>query len=62
MAETTLIMTVFNRAATVGAAMESALAQTYGDFELLIWDDGSSDGSLGVAEDFAARDRRGTKS
>lgn len=43
MVTTSIVMTVYNRDRYVGAAIESILAQTYRDFELLIWDDGSSD-------------------
>ncbi len=42
----------------MAAAIESVLAQTHGDFELLIADDGSSDGSAKIAEEYAARDKR----
>ena len=55
---TTLVMTVWNREATLAEAIDSALAQSFEAFELLIWDDGSTDGSLGVAERYAARDPR----
>lgn len=34
------------------------LTQTYGDFELLIWDDGSTDNSLNIANDYAKLDKR----
>jgi glycosyltransferase involved in cell wall biosynthesis len=40
------------------AALESLLGQTFGDFEILTIDDGSSDGTLGILEGFAARDER----
>lgn len=39
-----VIMPVWNRAHRVGAAIESVLAQTFQDFELIIVDDGSDDG------------------
>lgn len=41
-----IVMPVYNRAERVGAAIESLLAQTFTDFELIIVDDGSRDTSL----------------
>lgn len=38
-----VVMPTFNRAHLVGRAIESVLAQTYQDFELLVIDDGSGD-------------------
>ncbi len=40
-----VIVCVYDGDDYVGAAIESALAQTYGDFELIAVDDGSTDGS-----------------
>jgi filamentous hemagglutinin family protein len=53
-----LIITTYNRAAFLGTAIASVLQQTYPDFELLIWDDGSTDGSFELAQTYAERDRR----
>ncbi|MGV0027840.1 glycosyltransferase [Phormidesmis priestleyi] len=38
--------------------MESVLNQTWTDFEYLIWDNGSSDRSLEIAQDYARQDAR----
>ena len=38
-----VVMPVYNRAATVGPAIESVLAQDFDDFELIVVDDGSRD-------------------
>lgn len=45
-------MPLFNNAAYVKAAIGSVIAQSYTDWELIIVDDGSSDGSYEVAKDF----------
>lgn len=46
-----VLMTTYNRERYLGAAIESVLAQTCGDFELLLWDDGSTDRSVALARD-----------
>jgi glycosyltransferase involved in cell wall biosynthesis len=51
------IVPVFNGAAYLREALESALAQTYRPFELLVVDDGSTDGSAAVARAFGERIR-----
>ena len=53
-----VIMPVFNAAPFLGAAIESVLAQSVPDFEFLIHDDGSTDRSLRILQDYAARDPR----
>ena len=53
-----VLMTAFNREAFVGAAIESVLTQTWQDFELVIADDASTDRTVAIAQQFAARDRR----
>ena len=57
-ASTSLIITTYNRAQYLSAAIESVLAQTYCDFSLLIWDDGSTDRSVKIAEQYAKKDQR----
>ena len=52
----TVIMPAYNRAKVVGQAIASVLAQDFGDFELIVVDDGSSDGTAAAAR--AHRDRR----
>lgn len=44
-----VIIPLYNKANYVAKAIESVLAQTYTDFELVIMDDGSSDDSFAVA-------------
>lgn len=43
-----VIVNVFNGEGTLAAALDSVLAQTYPDLELLVWDDCSSDGSAEI--------------
>jgi glycosyltransferase involved in cell wall biosynthesis len=54
----TVAMSVHDNAATVGAAIESILVQSFADFELLIVDDGSRDGSGAIIDRYAATDPR----
>ena len=53
-----LVVTVYNRQSFLAATIESILAQTYGDFELVIWDDGSTDRSVSIAQQYAEKDDR----
>ncbi|HEY9830746.1 MAG TPA: glycosyltransferase, partial [Stenomitos sp.] len=53
-----LVITVYNRERFLGAAIESILTQTQPDFELLIWDDGSTDRSVEIAQNYAQQDSR----
>ncbi len=53
-----VVMPVFNSARFLSAAIESILAQTLAEFELIIVDDGSTDDSVAIAERFARRDAR----
>jgi glycosyltransferase involved in cell wall biosynthesis len=53
-----LVMTVYNRERYLGTAIESVLKQTYRDFELIVWDDGSTDRSVEIAQEYAAQDGR----
>ncbi|MFQ1820875.1 glycosyltransferase [Aeromonas veronii] len=47
-----IIMPAYNREDTIPAAITSVLAQTYPYFELIIVDDGSTDGTIKVVEEF----------
>lgn len=48
-----IIMPCFNCAATVRRSIESVLAQSFGDFELLVVNNGSTDASGGVLAEFS---------
>ena len=53
-----IISTVYNTGRFLPLAVQSILAQTFRDFELLLVDDGSTDGSGPVCDELAARDPR----
>jgi glycosyltransferase involved in cell wall biosynthesis len=49
---------VYNGERFLAQAIESVLAQTFSDFELVICDNASTDGTRDIAEAYAARDER----
>lgn len=49
---------VFNGENYLAAALDSLLAQTYSDFELVISDNASTDRTQEICKDYAAKDRR----
>jgi GT2 family glycosyltransferase len=53
-----VVMPVYNAGRFLAPALDSVLAQTFFDFELIAIDDGSTDDSGKVLADFAARDPR----
>ena len=55
MSKISVIMGIYNCEATLGAAIDSILAQTYRDFELIMCDDGSSDGTYALAQSYAEK-------
>ena len=52
-----VIVPVFNAEKYLPDCLESILAQTFADFEVIVVDDASTDASLTVAENFRARGR-----
>ena len=58
MVPVSIVIPMYNSAPFVGETITSALNQTFGDFELIIVDDGSSDGSVDVCRQFAVNDSR----
>jgi glycosyltransferase involved in cell wall biosynthesis len=51
-------MTLYNNARHLPEAIDSLLAQTHGDFALVLLDDASADETESVARDYASRDPR----
>lgn len=58
MVKVSVIMLTYNREALVGRAIESVLAQTMKKFEYIIVDNGSTDNSGAIAEEYAKVDER----
>lgn len=54
----TVVIPCYNHARYVGEAVESALAQAHAPVEVVVVDDGSTDGSADVAARYAERDGR----
>jgi len=54
----TVAMSVYNGERFLAAAIESVLGQTFGDFEFLILDDGSTDATAAILRSYARADSR----
>ncbi len=57
-ARVSVVVPVYNVAAYLDTCLESLAEQTFGDLEVVMVDDGSTDASAEIAERFAARDSR----
>ena len=53
-----VIMPAFNAEKYIAESIRSVLAQTYAEWELIVVDDGSSDGTAGVVQEFVTGDSR----
>ena len=53
-----IIVPVYNAEKTIGRCIDSILGQQYTDFELLLVDDGSKDGSGAICDSYAMADSR----
>lgn len=57
-AQVTIIIPVYNAEAYLGQCLRSIVNQTFTDWTVIVVNDGSTDGSLRVAESFAGSDKR----
>ena len=55
-----VIIPVYNAEAMLNKCVDSVLMQQYADFEVILVDDGSKDGSLQICEEYARKDSRVT--
>ncbi|WP_417238830.1 glycosyltransferase family 2 protein [Bizionia sp.] len=53
-----IIIPTFNRAHLIGETLDSIVAQTYANWECLVVDDGSTDGTAGLLKAYIAKDSR----
>ncbi len=53
-----VLMTAYNREKYIGEAIESVLASTYTNFELIIVDDGSKDSTIEIIRMYEEKDKR----
>lgn len=54
----TIVMPAYNAEKFIAATLQSAIDQSYGNFELLVLDDRSTDRTPDIADEFAGRDSR----
>ena len=58
MVKISVIVPVYNVISCISRCIDSLLEQTLTDWELLLIDDGSSDGSALICDDYSSKDKR----
>ncbi|MDO5400302.1 MAG: glycosyltransferase family 2 protein [Eubacteriales bacterium] len=58
MAEISIMMAAYNAEAYIRRALDSILASTFADFDIIVVDDGSKDRTGAIADEYAGRDSR----
>ncbi len=58
MCRLSIVMPVYNTARFIKRSVDSVIAQTFSDWELLLIDDGSTDDSGSICDEYAAKDPR----
>ena len=58
MPKVSIIVPVYNAEKAIARLIDSVLAQEYEDFELLLMNDGSKDGTAAILDEYAAKDSR----
>ena len=58
MAQISVMMAAYNAESYIARALDSILAQTFTDFDVIVVDDGSKDATGAIADAYAARDSR----
>lgn len=58
MPKVSIIMPVYNKEKYLEKTLDSVLAQSFQDYELIVINDGSTDSSGAIAEEYASRDKR----
>lgn len=58
MPKVSIIMPVYNKEKYLRKTLDSVLAQSFQDYELIVINDGSTDSSGAIAEEYASRDKR----
>ena len=58
MPEVSVIIPIYNTAAYLRRTLDSICSQTLKELEIILIDDGSTDGSRGIIEEYAKRDAR----